>query len=109
MAQAHLFVNEGHDLLAAPVLQEEFFGATSLIVRCADMQQLRMIISALERQLTIALHLDAGDQNDARSSLPLLERKAGRILTYGFGTGVEVAHVMVHGGPHTATSAEALR
>jgi NADP-dependent aldehyde dehydrogenase len=68
------------------------------------MQPLRMVISALEGQLTIALHLDAGNHDDARFSLPLLERKAGRILTNGFGTGVEVAHAMVHGGPHPATS-----
>ena len=36
--------------------------------------------------------------------MPLLERKAGRILVNGFGTGVEVAHAMVHGGPYPATS-----
>lgn len=36
------------------------------------------------------------------------KRKAGRILTNGCGTGVEVAHVMVHGGPHPATSAGSL-
>jgi alpha-ketoglutaric semialdehyde dehydrogenase len=34
----------------------------------------------------------------------LLESKAGRILTNGFGTGVEVSHAMVHGGPYPATS-----
>ncbi|RAD82980.1 aldehyde dehydrogenase (NADP(+)), partial [Burkholderia multivorans] len=35
---------------------------------------------------------------------PTLERKAGRILVNGFGTGVEVGHAMVHGGPFPATS-----
>jgi NADP-dependent aldehyde dehydrogenase len=29
---------------------------------------------------------------------------AGRVITNGFGTGVEVAHAMVHGGPFPATS-----
>lgn len=34
----------------------------------------------------------------------LLERKAGRVLFNGFGTGVEVCGAMVHGGPFPATS-----
>ena len=33
-----------------------------------------------------------------------LELKAGRILTNGIPTGVEVCHAMVHGGPYLATS-----
>jgi NADP-dependent aldehyde dehydrogenase len=36
--------------------------------------------------------------------LPVLERKAGRILANGFPTGVEVSYAMVHGGPYPATS-----
>ncbi|HEY5799613.1 MAG TPA: aldehyde dehydrogenase (NADP(+)), partial [Burkholderiaceae bacterium] len=36
--------------------------------------------------------------------LPILERKAGRVLFNGFPTGVEVSHAMVHGGPFPATS-----
>jgi NADP-dependent aldehyde dehydrogenase len=34
----------------------------------------------------------------------VLERKVGRILFNGFGTGVEVAYAMVHGGPFPSTS-----
>jgi NADP-dependent aldehyde dehydrogenase len=40
----------------------------------------------------------------ARTLLPVLERKAGRILANGFPTGVEVSYAMVHGGPSPATS-----
>jgi 2,5-dioxopentanoate dehydrogenase len=36
--------------------------------------------------------------------LPILERKAGRLIANGWPTGVEVAHAMVHGGPFPATS-----
>ena len=36
--------------------------------------------------------------------MPLLARKAGRILANGWPTGVEVAPAMVHGGPFPATS-----
>ena len=37
-------------------------------------------------------------------SLPILERKVGRIVFNGFPTGVEVSYAMVHGGPFPATS-----
>ena len=36
--------------------------------------------------------------------LPILERKAGRLIANGWPTGVEVSHAMVHGGPFPATS-----
>src|SRR3954464_3816762 len=48
--------------------------------------------------------MDDGDLDDARSLLPVLERKVGRILANGFPTGVEVSTAMVHGGPFPATS-----
>jgi NADP-dependent aldehyde dehydrogenase len=40
----------------------------------------------------------------AQRLLPVLERKAGRILANGFPTGVEVADAMVHGGPYPAST-----
>ncbi len=40
----------------------------------------------------------------ARALLPILERKAGRVLFNGFPTGVEVADSMVHGGPYPAST-----
>jgi NADP-dependent aldehyde dehydrogenase len=68
------------------------------------MDELRAVLEALEGQLTAALHIDAADYPAAQLVMPVLERKVGRILVNGFGTGVEVAHAMVHGGPHPATS-----
>ncbi|MCA3790301.1 MAG: aldehyde dehydrogenase (NADP(+)), partial [Burkholderia sp.] len=53
---------------------------------------------------TIAAHLADGDSALFGALRPTLERKAGRILVNGFGTGVEVGHAMVHGGPFPATS-----
>ncbi|TFH88242.1 aldehyde dehydrogenase (NADP(+)), partial [Billgrantia azerbaijanica] len=58
----------------------------------------------LEGQLTATLQLDDGDLPLARRLLPLLERKAGRVLANGWPTGVEVCHAMVHGGPYPATA-----
>lgn len=36
--------------------------------------------------------------------MPVVERKAGRILANGFPTGVEVSDAMVHGGPYPAST-----
>lgn len=98
------FSTTGAAFLADPTLAEEVFGPASLLVRCKDEAELETIIEELEGQLTIAIHLGADDNGHAARLMPLLEEKAGRILVNGFGTGVEVAHAMVHGGPYPATS-----
>ena len=103
-AHAHLFEVTARQFLTDPALHEELFGPAALLVRCADEGELRAVIDHLEGQLTIALHIDEGDHALAAALLPLLEQKAGRLLANGFGTGVEVAHAMVHGGPFPATS-----
>ena len=54
--------------------------------------------------MTIALHIAQSDGERVKGLLPLLERKAGRLLVNGFGTGVEVSPAMVHGGPFPSTS-----
>ncbi len=103
-AQAALFITSADVFLAHAILREEIFGPVSLLVRCSDIGALHQLLHALEGQLTAAVHLDAADHQVFRSLLPTLEKKAGRILVNGFGTGVEVAHAMVHGGPFPATS-----
>jgi NADP-dependent aldehyde dehydrogenase len=45
-----------------------------------------------------------GDTALGQSLMPILERKAGRILANGFPTGVEVCEAMVHGGPYPAST-----
>ncbi|WP_062012748.1 aldehyde dehydrogenase (NADP(+)) [Aureimonas sp. AU4] len=102
--QAAFFAVDAEGFLADPVLQEEVFGASSLLVRCRDAAEMRRVAERLEGQLTAALHIEPADHEAARPLLPLLERKAGRILVNGFGTGVEVSHAMVHGGPFPATA-----
>ncbi|RCV86287.1 aldehyde dehydrogenase (NADP(+)), partial [Billgrantia montanilacus] len=87
-----------------PELQEEVFGATSLVIACRDAQEMQRVAAQLEGQLTATLQMDDGDLAVAKGLLPILERKAGRILANGWPTGVEVCHAMVHGGPYPATS-----
>ena len=103
-AQAMLFSTSAAVFRGDRQLQEEVFGAASLVVRCPDLAVMRDIVEALEGQLTGALHIDEADYGDARGFLPALERRVGRILVNGFGTGVEVGHAMVHGGPFPSTS-----
>jgi NADP-dependent aldehyde dehydrogenase len=102
--EAALFETSAAAFLSDPRLQDEVFGPSSLMVRCPDMAGLRAVLAGLEGQLTIALHMEPEDYPLAAELLPLLEEKAGRVLVNGFGTGVEVAHAMVHGGPFPATS-----
>ncbi len=99
-----LFVTEAAAFLREPVLSHEVFGASSLVIRCADEADMAAVAGALEGQLTATLHLDPADHALAASLLPVLEDKAGRILANGWPTGVEVCHAMVHGGPFPATS-----
>lgn len=91
-------------LLANPVLHEEIFGAASLVVRYDGVEELVSAAGRLEGQLTATLQLTDADHETARTLLPVLEEKAGRILVNGWPTGVEVGHAMVHGGPFPATS-----
>ncbi|HXF01835.1 MAG TPA: aldehyde dehydrogenase (NADP(+)), partial [Arthrobacter sp.] len=91
-------------LLGNPVLHEEIFGAASLVIRYADAADLATALSKLEGQLTATLQLNDSDHEAVAAVLPILERKAGRILVNGWPTGVEVGHAMVHGGPFPATS-----
>lgn len=102
--QAALFTTDAESFLADEALQQEVFGASSLIVRCSDLQTVQRILEHLEGQLTVTLHMDSDDTAAARSLLPTLERKAGRVIADGWPTGVEVSHAMVHGGPFPATS-----
>jgi NADP-dependent aldehyde dehydrogenase len=85
-------------------LNEEVFGASSLIVRCRDGAEMLRVIAGLEGQLTATLQLDPADEADAAPILAALQGKAGRVLANGWPTGVEVTPAMVHGGPFPATS-----
>jgi alpha-ketoglutaric semialdehyde dehydrogenase len=87
-----------------PQMREEVFGPMGIIVRTSGSEEMRAIASELEGQLTATLHMDAKDEATAQQLLPILERKAGRLIANGFSTGVEVADAMVHGGPYPAST-----
>ncbi|GAA0972556.1 Alpha-ketoglutaric semialdehyde dehydrogenase [Nocardioides aquaticus] len=92
---------------AAHAAEQEVFGASGVVVRWSDLDELLTILRGVEGQLTATVHCDVEDAQDAaqaRALLPVLEDRAGRILFNGWPTGVEVGHAMVHGGPFPATS-----
>ncbi|GHE22884.1 aldehyde dehydrogenase (NADP(+)) [Halomonas urumqiensis] len=102
--QTSLFAAIARDFLGSEALQAEVFGSASLVIECADLNEMAAVTEKLEGQLTATLQMEDGDNDAVRSLLPALERRAGRILVNGWPTGVEVCHAMVHGGPYPATS-----
>jgi 2,5-dioxopentanoate dehydrogenase len=103
-AMPALYTVGAEHFLATPELEDEIFGPASLIVTCRSEDDMLDLARRIEGQLTATLHLENDDVPLARRLLPILERKAGRILANGFPTGVEVSYAMVHGGPYPATS-----
>jgi NADP-dependent aldehyde dehydrogenase len=103
-ARAALYQVDAATFLANPALEDEIFGPASLLVVCRDQAELLSVTRHVEGQLTATVHATAQDRELAAQLLPILERKAGRILFNGYPTGVEVCHAMVHGGPYPATS-----
>ena len=103
-AAPHLYRVSGAAFRARPTLHEEVFGPLGIIVRAEGMDELEAIARALHGQLTCTLHMAESDAPAARRLVPVLERKAGRILVNGFPTGVEVCDAMVHGGPYPAST-----
>ncbi|MGV9799072.1 aldehyde dehydrogenase (NADP(+)) [Mycobacterium sp. NPDC003449] len=102
--RAALFSSDAPTFLGSEALQAEVFGASGVVVRCADAAEMRRVAGAVEGQLTATIHADESDNAQAGELLNVLELKAGRILFNGWPTGVEVGHAMVHGGPFPSTS-----
>ena len=103
-ASPNLYEIAADAFLADHALSEEVFGPLALVVRVAAADDMPALAAQFEGQLTATLHMDAGDAPLARRLLPVLERKAGRVLANGFPTGVEVCDAMVHGGPYPAST-----
>ncbi|WP_274963603.1 aldehyde dehydrogenase (NADP(+)) [Thioclava electrotropha] len=103
-AKPYLFRVSAADWLENEVLSEEVFGPLGLIVTVKDDDEMEKVARSFSGQLTATLHMDDGDAALAGRLLPVLERKAGRVLANGFPTGVEVCDAMVHGGPYPAST-----
>jgi len=94
----------GKVFLENPVLHEEVFGPYSIMVKCADLDELTNAWKAVSGQLTTTLVGTDQDFQDHSDLVHTAEQIAGRILFNGVPTGVEVCASMVHGGPFPATT-----
>ena len=103
-ATPYLFATTAKEWLADEELGEEVFGPLGMLVIAEGEAEMLAVANAIKGQLTCTLHMDDGDTELALSLLPVLERKAGRILANGFPTGVEVCDSMVHSGPFPAST-----
>ncbi len=103
-AAPDLFRVAARDWLSRAELSHEVFGPSGLLVIAEDFEEMRDVAGTLPGQLTATIQMDEADTDAARALVPVLERKAGRLLVNGFPTGVEVADAMVHGGPYPAST-----
>ncbi len=100
----NLYETDTETYLQDHALGEEVFGPLGLLVRVSGADDMEKLARGFEGQLTATLHMDEGDTELGRRLLPILERKAGRVLANGYPTGVEVSDAMVHGGPYPAST-----
>lgn len=91
-------------LQANEELQREVFGPCSIVAECEGIEPLLDFARGLEGQLTAAIHGTPEDLRQHAALIRILERKAGRIIFNGFGTGIEPCPSMHHGGPYPAAS-----
>ncbi len=101
---ASLFVTDLATFAKTPLLQEEVFGFSALIVRCADFNEMMQVITLLKGNLTASIHGVDGDLTQSKALSQNLVHKVGRLIYNQMPTGVEVCASMNHGGPFPAST-----
>lgn len=96
-ASAQAFLNN-------PVLHQEVFGPYSLVIRCADMNEMIAVAKNIEGQLTATLMATETDVREHTELVEAVKNICGRFILNGVPTGVEVCLAMHHGGPFPATT-----
>ncbi len=90
--------------LSNPLLQQEVFGPYSIIIRCADMKEMKQVALNLEGQLTSTLMATENDIIKNEELVESVKNICGRFILNSVPTGVEVCLSMQHGGPFPATT-----
>lgn len=103
-ANPNLYEISGDRFIEDHAIAEEVFGPLGLVVKVQSVGEMERIARGFDGQLTATIHMEPGDIQAAQRLMPVLERKAGRVLVNGFPTGVEVVDSMVHGGPYPAST-----
>jgi NADP-dependent aldehyde dehydrogenase len=103
-AQPALLVTDARTFETHRRLGEEIYGPVTVAVRCGSRDELLAGARRLRGHLTATVHATERDLAAFAELLPILVRKAGRVVLNGVPTGVEVTHAMHHGGPWPATT-----
>jgi len=101
---ASLFTTDLATFANTPLLQEEVFGFSALVVRCDDFAQMMKFITLLKGNLTASIHGVDADLALTREVAQDLAHKVGRLIYNQMPTGVEVCASMNHGGPFPAST-----
>lgn len=94
----------GNNFINNPNLHEEVFGPFSLVVKCKDKAELKLVVEKLKGQLTATVIAEENEIVEYSEIIESLSNKVGRIIFNGVPTGVEVCPSMHHGGPYPASS-----
>lgn len=95
---------DGASFLENPILHHEVFGPYSMVVICENAEEVALIISKLEGQLTGTVLANDNDAKAHPTIINALKNRVGRLIFNGVPTGVEVCPAMQHGGPYPASS-----
>lgn len=95
---------DGQTFLQNSRLHQEVFGPYSMVVQCENSEELRLIVSKLEGQLTGTILAEEGEASDYPMLIDALQNRVGRVIFNGVPTGVEVCAAMTHGGPYPAST-----
>lgn len=102
---AGLLRTSGATFLREKQLREEIFGPATVLVVCADENEMKRCAAALIGSLTGSIFAGPYDAALAGELQEIIELRVGRVIFNGVPTGVEVNSAMVHGGPYPATTA----
>ena len=94
----------GKAFLNNPVLHQEVFGPYSLIIRCADANEMMEVALKMEGQLAATLMATDNDITSHDDFVEAVKNICGRFILNDVPTGVEVCLSMQHGGPYPATT-----
>ena len=99
-----LLTAESNVFNSNPMLSEEIFGPTGIVIPVTAKKDMLDIAKNLSGHLTATVHGTDEELIEYKELLDILEQKAGRVIINGFPTGVEVCSAMVHGGPFPSTT-----
>jgi len=103
-AQVTVATVEATTFLKNSILHQEVFGPYSLVIKCADENEMLAVGRALEGQLTTTLMATNQDIQAHGELLNVLQETCGRLIFNNVPTGVEVSLSMHHGGPYPAST-----